>query len=434
MSRISQDFINNVGYLYEEINVQQNDFLNEESDNYDAEMSHMVEDILSTVSVSMIYEGYSASAVIGFLADSSEQDILEKYLTFDETTLLENTISEEYVQEQLEIFDYCIDEGLGDKLVSGALKLAGRIASKPARSAVSKKLASSTNPEKTRAAIQKLAQREARKGNVGGYSKTQSPIDGGKPMSAKQSAELLTKAKIGQVTQKVKDIASKAKPVLQKVGKGTAVFGLGAAGGYMGAKMAGAGAPTSSNAPTPPVSPSAPTEPVRTPSAPNTPSRVPGASSKPRANSAAAPAKPKSSAAKPGETPMQQWARLNPNLAAKVKPGQSGYEEISQTRVKPGPYEKKDQTPTTGPQSAQIDTKQVEDAIKAAQERQKKQMEQQKNAMTTKESYEPYDIVLDYLFSRGHADTLDEANYIMMEMDEKAIGMIIEEYKNYFNS
>lgn len=434
MSRISQDFINNVGYLYEEINVQQNDFLNEESENYDAEMSHMVEDILSTVSVSMIYEGYSASAVIGFLADSSEQDILEKYLTFDENTLLENTISEEYVQEQLEIFDYCIDEGLGDKLVSGALKLAGRIASKPARSAVSKKLASSTNPEKTRAAIQKLAQREARKGNVGGYSKTQSPIDGGKPMSAKQSAELLTKAKIGQVTQKVKDIASKAKPVLQKVGKGTAVFGLGAAGGYMGAKMAGAGAPTSSNAPTPPVSPSAPTEPVRTPSAPNTPSRVPGAPSKPRANSAAAPAKPKSSAAKPGETPMQQWARLNPNLAAKVKPGQSGYEEISQTRVKPGPYEKKDQTPTTGPQSAQIDTKQVEDAIKAAQERQKKQMEQQKNAMTTKESYEPYDIVLDYLFSRGHADTLDEANYIMMEMDEKAIGMIIEEYKNYFNS
>lgn len=434
MSRISQDFINNVGYLYEEINVQQNDFLNEESENYDAEMSHMVEDILSTVSVSMIYEGYSASAVIGFLADSSEQDILEKYLTFDENTLLENTISEEYVQEQLEIFDYCIDEGLGDKLVSGALKLAGRIASKPARSAVSKKLASSTNPEKTRAAIQKLAQREARKGNVGGYSKTQSPIDGGKPMSAKQSAELLTKAKIGQVTQKVKDIASKAKPVLQKVGKGTAVFGLGAAGGYMGAKMAGAGAPTSSNAPTPPVSPSAPTEPVRPPSAPNTPSRVPGAPSKPRANSAAAPAKPKSSAAKPGETPMQQWARLNPNLAAKVKPGQSGYEEISQTRVKPGPYEKKDQTPTTGPQSAQIDTKQVEDAIKAAQERQKKQMEQQKNAMTTKESYEPYDIVLDYLFSRGHADTLDEANYIMMEMDEKAIGMIIEEYKNYFNS
>ena len=434
MSRISQDFINSVGYLYEEINVQQNDFLNEESENYDAEMSHMVEDILSTVSVSMIYEGYSASAVIGFLADSSEQDILEKYLTFDENTLLENTISEEYVQEQLEIFDYCIDEGLGDKLVSGALKLAGRIASKPARSAVSKKLASSTNPEKTRAAIQKLAQREARKGNVGGYSKTQSPIDGGKPMSAKQSAELLTKAKIGQVTQKVKDIASKAKPVLQKVGKGTAVFGLGAAGGYMGAKMAGAGAPTSSNAPTPPVSPSAPTEPVRTPSAPNTPSRVPGAPSKPRANSAAAPAKSKSSAAKPGETPMQQWARLNPNLAAKVKPGQSGYEEISQTRVKPGPYEKKDQTPTTGPQSAQIDTKQVEDAIKAAQERQKKQMEQQKNAMTTKESYEPYDIVLDYLFSNGHADTLDEANYIMMEMDEKAIGMIIEEYKNYFNS
>jgi len=71
MSRISQDFINSVGYLYEEINIQQNDFLNEESQYYDEEASELVEDIIATISTSMVYEGYSAEGIIGFLADSS---------------------------------------------------------------------------------------------------------------------------------------------------------------------------------------------------------------------------------------------------------------------------------------------------------------------------------------------------------------------------
>lgn len=73
MSRISQDFINSVGYLYEEINIQQNDFLNEESQYYDEEASELVEDIIATISTSMVYEGYSANAIIAFLADSSEE-------------------------------------------------------------------------------------------------------------------------------------------------------------------------------------------------------------------------------------------------------------------------------------------------------------------------------------------------------------------------
>jgi hypothetical protein len=86
-----------------------------------------------------------------------------------------------------------------------------------------------------------------------------------------------------------------------------------------------------------------------------------------------------------------------------------------------------------GPEGpGKVDTKAVDDALKAEQERQKKRMEQQKNTtMTAKESYEPYDIILEYLLSEGHADTLDEANYIMLEMDEDAIGTIIEQYEYY---
>ena len=67
---------------------------------------------------------------------------------------------------------------------------------------------------------------------------------------------------------------------------------------------------------------------------------------------------------RPGETPMQQWARLHPKLAAQVKPGQAGYEEISAMRDKPGPNEKQDQTPTQGPIDAKIDPKSVEEDMK----------------------------------------------------------------------
>lgn len=47
-------------------------------------------------------------------------------------------------------------------------------------------------------------------------------------------------------------------------------------------------------------------------------------------------------------------------------------------------------------------------------------------ASSTNESYEPYDIVLEYLFSQGHVDTLDEALYVMMQMDSENIRGICE--------
>ena len=116
MSRISQDFINSVGYLYEEINIQQNDFLNEESQYYDEEASELVEDIIATISTSMVYEGYSAEGVIGFLAYSPEESIIEKYLSFDESILTESNVSEEYIEEQLQQLD---------EIIGAALRIAG---------------------------------------------------------------------------------------------------------------------------------------------------------------------------------------------------------------------------------------------------------------------------------------------------------------------
>ena len=40
--------------------------------------------------------------------------------------------------------------------------------------------------------------------------------------------------------------------------------------------------------------------------------------------------------------------------------------------------------------------------------------------------YEAYDVVLDYLLSEGHAETVEEAHYVMMQMDAEHIQSIVE--------
>jgi len=48
-----------------------------------------------------------------------------------------------------------------------------------------------------------------------------------------------------------------------------------------------------------------------------------------------------------------------------------------------------------------------------------------KKAEMAKEDYTPYDIVLEYLLSSKQASTIEEANYIMTEMDAKTIQDIV---------
>ena len=54
---------------------------------------------------------------------------------------------------------------------------------------------------------------------------------------------------------------------------------------------------------------------------------------------------------------------------------------------------------------------------------------EKKAAMVAKEEFTPYDIVLEYLLSTEQAATIEEANYVMTEMDEKTIGSIVKEVK-----
>ena len=43
-----------------------------------------------------------------------------------------------------------------------------------------------------------------------------------------------------------------------------------------------------------------------------------------------------------------------------------------------------------------------------------------------RDEYEPYDLILNYVLSEGHADTVEEAHYVMTQMDEETIQTIVE--------
>ena len=53
--------------------------------------------------------------------------------------------------------------------------------------------------------------------------------------------------------------------------------------------------------------------------------------------------------------------------------------------------------------------------------------------MNRGESYTPYDIVLEYLLSSEQVATIEEANYVMTEMDAETIQGIVEEQKKIFD-
>ncbi len=439
MSRVSQGSINDIAYLYEEINIQQNDFLNEESEYYDAELTELVEDILSTISSSMVCEGYSAEGIFSFLETSSDETIIEKYLNFDESILTEIVVEDRYIEEQLYLFDSTILEFLG-ALGRGAINLIGRVASKPARMAVAKKLMTSKNPTRTAAAVDRWARMKLGK-------------SGFNPNLVSKAGDISMKTKMGKlapVLGKIRDIAKGAKGFA----KGALLAGTGVLTGYLGAKMGGAGEVKPSQIPRP----DQPSTPPRRDNPPTPPAAPGGGSGTPSGGGGGGGGTPSGGAGGAGrstsqrrtpqpsgqtgdkEKDMETWARANPTLAARVKPGQAGWDVISRLRDKPSDYEKQDQTPTQGSPTAQVDPSSVQASIEAEKERLRKRAEQQRNTTTTtttptttttKESYEPYDIILEYLIGRGHADTINEANYIMMEMDQNAIGIIMQEYNDY---
>ena len=379
MSGFSHSLVDDISFLYSNISQKNTEVLNEDSQYYDEEVAELVEDIFSKICLSMIYEGYSANAVISFLSNSSEDDILNSYLSFNENVIKESVISDEYIQEQLEI----LNEGIGSALkllakgVAPALRL-GKVALKRAMGPGARKA-------------------------------------------------------VKQAVTKVKDIATSVKNNAPKIAKGALLAGTGVLAGYTGAKLSG---DSSAKVLVGPklvgpklVGPKLVGPKTSTPGNSSTPGNTSTPGNSQKEPSAKQPS-PKSPAIgkTPGGTEYERRTPTSAELsAAQEKRAAGGTEEEA---IKAGVDAGKTSNPVKMdiPGFAlggkfDVDKTGIKPPTEFTKTEKKKT-----STETTSEGYDAYDMVLEYLLSQGHTDTIEEAHYVMMEMDEETIGSIIEQY------
>ena len=495
MSKITQDFITNLGSLYEEIHTKDANFLNEESEFFDEEVSELAEDIILSISLSMFSEGYTAETLIKFLVHSDEQTILEKYLMSDVSEISEEVISEEFIEEQLEIIEGVLSllaKGAGAvaKLARGSKSLIRKGVEKAATagvdSRIGKQLAKSTDLSRTEIALSKTARNKATKAGI--------TVPKG-ALSPKQSGDLIKQARISKAISGVKTAGKTA--LAAGVGAG-AVYALKPGGVEGGAKPS----PSSTTAPPAPILP--PPSGSRGSSSGSGSSRSGGSSSGGQVISATGGKGGKVTVGKQYSATLggeagtvtydksgnktftagkKTWAAANPKLAVadaerqrirgtsatdnplmkdlrqnlpapttsqspEVSKLGKGYQSLTQnpnanaatdlytksSNISLGSSQFK---PSVGSEVAATNVASADplsgktplrpaEAPKTPTEVTSNNKKNRVPAVAVSESVDAYDLILEYLFENGHADTLDEAHYLMLEMDTDAISNIFE--------
>lgn len=135
---------------------------------------------------------------------------------------------------------------------------------------------------------------------------------------------------------------------------------------------------------------------------------------------------------------MATWAKANPRLAKAQELRASGAPraEINKALYDKGTAASK----ASGTSKIEKQAAELRSMQKASQERQaaqsgpmysspdvkSKMSTRTKRLLGVSEQYDAFDLVLDYLFSEGHVESLDEALYVMMEMDAQTIVNIVE--------
>ena len=390
---MSHHLLEDLNNLYLEVNQYENN----------EDFNDIVETVFSDLVYSLASEGYSAKGIVSYLSHTSEQEIIEYYLNIGQ---IENKVSEEYVQEQINL----INEGLGTflRILGGGALRGGKMFGRNAATAVK---------------------------STGSTLKT------------------AVKSGFPQASQKLSGAVSKIKGVVKspaaKVGAGAvALGGAYGLGRMQGGQQGLAKAPTS---PTPPAAPAAPSGGGKG-----------GAGSKgggkPSAPSAASVDKQYRDLIKQGKTAeaekfgLEAWKKANPKLAARLNPdgtqkgtGQSEMEKQADELRKLGQKLKTDMAPGTGPQAlsnlpggnySSQSTAQMGDRTKEILGTTNPQPKDEKDKIKKageeygKKAFEDtrdaYSIVLDYLLSEGHADTISEAHYVMMQMSAEHIQDIVE--------
>lgn len=114
---------------------------------------------------------------------------------------------------------------------------------------------------------------------------------------------------------------------------------------------------------------------------------------------------------------------LVPDLSAPSMPDLSNKDGKNQDGSQSTPSG--DQTTTSGSGMSPL-TKPEPETISQRQIEREYRYNKMKQRELARNPMEAYDIVLDYLISGGHVDTIEEAHYIMMEMSSETIQNIVE--------
>ena len=388
----SHYIIEDVYNIYSSINEEADSETIEEIDNFAG-------DVYATIASSMLHEGYSASGILGFLSTAADEEILERFGDFNEDLITESTISEEYVNEQVEQLD---------EFVGAALRVlgAGVKAAKYAKPGVLSKLGQGL--QGAGRAASRVAKQGPRASSVvrSGLSKLKGAATAG-----------LSKLKSGavKVGSTIGGAASKLPGAVGRVAK---TLIPGAVGFALGKATSGGDKKDPGRPQTPPGG----ATPGRPPSAPPSAGASP---TQPRGNAVASrPAAPKR-AAQTGDkkTDMASWAKANPKLAAR----QAERDRTRGTNQTTNPLMKdmKAGLPDPKPKASA-----ASNAVKSSEKKQSRLDKALSGVTAVKKSEgtkkESYDIVLDYLISEGHAESVEEAHYIMLRLEADHVQEIVE--------
>ncbi len=346
-------------------------------------------EIFTTIATSMIVEGHTTQDAVKFIEEHDNFDIVEKALSFyDETIILESTVSEEFINEQQEQ----LDEVVGALLrVGGALLKGARFAKAAKGVAPLTRLGGALKGGGT--AISRIASQGVGKSSV-------------------------VRAGLAKGATSAKSLVSKAKPALSsawgKVPTGVKkALGYGAAA-YGGAKLAGAGGkkgdtynitinqPKDKKAETPGQGTKG-TTPPKAPEAPK-PKKLPTLNPNTSLGQTHDGSDPSKNVQTKRSSIKDQLKDIK-DMQAASKERQKGKNVISK------------RPPGAVSGSGTKEDPWITPARKAT-------TSWTKPASTKKEAF---DIVLDHLVSTKQVETTDEAIYVMSEMDSDAIQAIVKE-------
>ena len=340
------------------------------------EVENFATDVYVAVATSMLHEGYSATGVLGFLSTASDEEILEKFGDYNETVISESTISEEYIEEQAQQLDEFVGALMrgASALVKGARYAKGGPISKLG-----------AGLQGAGRATSRIAQQGPKASSVvrSGLSKLRDRATGA--LSA-------LKSKVGGAVSTLRGGAAKA-------GNAVKSAVVPAVAGFAGAKMGSGG--SSSPAPAAPA--------AETPRTPRTPAAP--------AASAARPAAPKLNTDQQRVNTEYDRLRKSGDMAGAAAYGK----KMAQAGASKSDFKMPAATASTPSKS------EATRAVKKPQGRLEKALAGVKKGDGIPESY---DLVLDYLLSEGHAETIEEAHYIMLRLEADHVQEIVESAKN----